>query len=242
VSIDERIKDQLRSGGPQYPDPPDLTALAGVIRRRRRRRRIRTSATLAATALIAAAAIVIPSVWLKTSPDSKPAVGPTTQVRTSERATNSKPTGSSNTSTALTPVSPIDGLTWTTIAANRSDWLASLDGTDVAAYGPQVYQAARLNGQPMSVSIQRGQVTVRTGIAMHNPSLIEMGTVRVVGNHAVFDLEHLGRSVYAWTVNRQDQLQLTYLAGTDKEYFGAPAEVLLRMVLTSKPFTKRLGY
>ena len=139
---------------------------------------------------------------------------------------------------------------WESLAATERVWLREFTGTADETRARQVYRAAGFEGLPLTLELQHGMATVRVG---HNgnveaaPVLTLFGSYRVDGHVLLLRLEDVGGSRYRWAVETSGpgdsnrRLTLTYLDAAGPTQFGAPADVLLRLLLTSAPFTYHQG-
>jgi len=246
MSIDERLR--AMQVPVDEPASPDLVLLDQISQRAHvRQRRDRTVAVVAAAATLAVV-VAAPIWWSRTEGDSGPVYPPTPSPGPTASSTP-PPTRTSPGPQAAAP-RPVEAPGWTSAAATEQVWLRAFVGTEDEAQARQVYRAARFEGLPLTLELQHGMVTVRIG---HNgnveaaPVLTLFGSYRVDGHVLALRLEDVGNSRYRWAVDTSGpgdsnrRLTLTYLDGAGPTQFGAPADVLLRLLLTSAPFTYHQG-
>ena len=231
MSVEQRLRSGL-TPDEGFPAERDAVLLRRVVGRVEQRRRIRRGVILAVAAiLVAVAAATAP--WALLGNDSAPP--PVTSPSSSDTDTTSTETSFQLQS------SPIDGETWSTRGATRARWLESLAGSGLESFGPAVYQRA-FAGDPTQLEIRWGEVILRAGHLGDGAVESWTGTADVSGHEVTFSFPELGDSTYRWRLDPEGRLHLTLLSAEGPDQFGAPAEVFLRMALTSYPFTKRLGY
>jgi len=246
MSIDERLR------GMQVPvdapSAPDLVLLDKITERAHvRQRRSRTMAVVAAAAVLAVV-IAAPIWWSRTNSDDEPVNPPTPNP--GPTTTSTSPPNRTSPGQPQAAPRPVEAPGWESLAATEQVWLRSFVGTEDEAQARQVYRAAKFEGLPLTLELQHGMVTVRIG---HNgnveaaPVLTLFGSYRVDGHVLILRLEDVGSSRYRWAVETSGpgdsnrRLTLTYLDGAGPPQFGAPADVLLRLLLTSAPFTYHQG-
>ena len=247
MSIDERLRGlQLQSDEPG----PDLPLLDRIAERAHARQRRSRSVTVVAAAAALAVVAAAPIWWSRSNSDGQP-VHPPPPAPTSTTPTTSPPTQESSGQPQAAPPRPVEAPGWESLAATERLWLRSFVGTEDEAQAQQVYRAAQFEGLPLTLELQHGMAAVRIG---HNgsldapPVLTLLGSYRVEGRFLVLRLDEVGTSRYRWGVETSGQgdnsrrLALTYLSSTGPPQFGAPPEILLRLLLTASSFTYHEGF
>jgi hypothetical protein len=245
VSIDEQIRDTLlhRAGVDGAPgDAP--TVMGRIVDRVERRRRLKLLAGGTVLALAVAVLALVPA-GMQSRGDEAPVDLPNPTVK------HEPDRGQDDYVPIAT--SPIDAEGWRTRGAQREVWLSSLDDSRARSQGAAVYDQARIGTRATAMSLGRGRVTIRIGAPrMHEPELatvrIITGTYVVRGHLLTLRLDDFGTSTYQWTHRTSGpndsghRLWLEYVGGSGPKQYGAPPDVVLRMLLTSSYFSYHAGF
>ena len=145
---------------------------------------------------------------------------------------------------------PVEAPGWESLAATERVWLREFIGTADEAQARQVYRAARVRGPPADARAaarhghgpDRSQRECRGGAgpdALRKLSRRRPRPGAAPGRCREQPVPLGGRDERTGRQHRR--LTLTYLDGAGPTQFGAPADVLLRLLLTSAPFTYHQG-
>ena len=245
MSIDEEIRDTLlnRAGADGTPGL-DPSVMGRIVARaeRRRRRKVLVGGTVVALAVAVLA--LIPAA-MESRGDEAPVDLPNPTVK------HEPDRGQDDYVPIAT--SPIDAEGWRTRGAQREVWLSSLDDSGARSQGAAVYDRARIGIRATAMSLGLGQVTIQIGAPrMHEPELATVrtitGTYVVRGHLLTLRLDDFGISTYRWTHRTSGpndsghRLWLEYVDGSGPEQYGAPPDVVLRMLLTSSYFSYHAGF
>ena len=237
MSIDDRLRTGMAPVGglPSASDPAFVRAVAAQAEHRQKVRRL--TALSCAAALLVVAAVVVPKALASQQSDLDPAKSPTTSPPTSTETLSWNP-----------PVTPIDE-SWGAPAVPRAMRLATLDGTAMDRYGPQVFRAlypgwpayhtpeTRCDCAPSSLTLEWGSAQLDPAQTGFGGGLRLEGPFSVRGDRVTFDFDGVGKSTFRWRLDRHDWLVLEFVsAEPGSTIAGAPAEAALRMLLTDVPF------
>jgi hypothetical protein len=244
MSIDQRLRD-LRG---EFDDEsgPDVLLLNQIAERAHVRQRRSRAVAIAAAAVVLAVVAAAPVVWSRLDNDSEPVHPPTpSPTGVTQAPSPSTATTFSGGGQQVKPPSLVEAPGWQSLAPSEDVWLRPFVGTPMEAQAREVYRKARFEGIPLSLELQHGFATVRIG---HNgnvaqpPVLTLQGSYRVRGHLLELELDGVGSSTFRWQVetsgvgDKARKLTLTYLDSSGPPQFGAPPEVLLRLLLTEQPF------
>lgn len=236
MSIDERLRQGL-APHQELGLVSEDEALGVVVRRVRKRRRNRMVAVGAVLVGVVAASIVVPA---ELQHDGAPPAGRPTTPHVTRDASGPNDSGVVNQAPVTTP---IDGVTWTSVTPTRTALLGTLRGTGLERYGPDAVRHFGLATVPSSMSLFRGNATIRIGVMGHPTTPVATGTYRVRDHRVELRLDGRGTVSLRWAL-AAGHLRLEYVADDlrHERLDGIPLSAVLRLTLTSAPFARRLDY
>ena len=246
MSIDERLRGLYVDTDEPTLDVVLLDQIADRAHARRRRRRtVSIVASMSALAVVAAA----PIWWQRSDSNGQPVHPPSQTIPTF--TTVSTPTENPlGGQLHIDPPQPVEAPGWSSAAANQREWLRTFVGQPGAAQALKVYQRAKIDGLPITLELAHGLASVRIGHLGNRiaaPLLTLSGHYKATQRSLELRLDGVGTSRYRWRVatsginNSVHRLTLTHLSSTGPPQFGAPPEILLRLLLTASSFTYHEG-